>query len=82
MSIRKNRTISTTQDLQDVITSVILRQHGIFNKTHLIKSVNKYLQGSIFFHKKIVEEMIDSTLQTLSQHKFSSIVDFNFYKLK
>ena len=72
MNIRKNENVRHTGDLQNLITSAILRQDGMFSKEDIYKKVEKDLEGSDFAEGGVrrresdVKSRVDDTLNTLS----------------
>lgn len=52
-------------DLQNLITSVILRQSGVFTKDDVIDGVRAKLQGSVYVDNGEVIQRIEDTLHQL-----------------
>ncbi|MGN1301886.1 MAG: hypothetical protein ACI4U9_05140 [Clostridia bacterium] len=72
MDIRRHEEVRHRGDVQNLITSVILRQHTMFSKEDIYESVENNLERSDFGkdgarRKEIdVKMMVDDTLNTLS----------------
>lgn len=72
MNIRRNRDLKTKGDLQNAITSVILRQTGWFSKQDIYEKVEEAIKFSIYGkygkgRKTInLEERIEETMNILS----------------
>ena len=72
--------IQTKQDVQNLITAIILRQRGQYNKMYLNAAVDYYLPTK----RKVVTDrekikMIDHTLAILRQNGVVSIFDGKYY---
>ena len=81
-NIRRNEEVRHREDVQNLITSVILRQYTMFSKEDIYESVEENLKRSDFAKDGVrrqeidVKTMVDDTLNTLS------IIDFVRYDSK
>lgn len=71
-NIRRNEEVRHREDVQNLITSVILRQYTMFSKEDIYESVEENLKRSDFAKDGVrrqeidVKTMVDDTLNTLS----------------
>ena len=65
MYIKENENVKTQADLQNIVTSVILRQTGEFNLDDVVHAANLRLVGSIYYESQELTERCDDTLETL-----------------
>lgn len=67
--IKTGKQVESRLDLQNLVTSIILRQRGRFIKSDLYQALEKELRNSEFHNgkekKKIVADMCDETLKVL-----------------
>lgn len=91
-NIRRNEELRHLGDVHNLITSVILRQDGMFSKEDIYESVENNLERSSYAkdgarRKEInVKSMVDDTINTLSiidcirydsrQHKYMLSMSF------
>ncbi len=66
--VKTNEKIVTKQDLQNLITGIILRQQGSFTKKYVRTTTNYYMQGSnLNLAKNELDDMIIGTLDVLER---------------
>lgn len=65
MRIKENENVKTRADLQNLVTSVILRQRDEFTLEDVIRDANLRLVGSIYYESQELVERCDDTLNTL-----------------
>ena len=76
VNIPKNQNVKKRGDVQNVITSVILRQHDMFSKEDIYEGVEANIKFSCFgkYGKKRkeinVKEMVDDTLNILLCNRY------------
>ena len=79
--VKVRNEINTEQDVQNLITAIILRQKGKYTKKYLIKATKHYLpdpQIKTVVNDKKIKGMIDNTLATF--HRIGKIKNFeNIY---
>ncbi len=63
--IKTGEEVKHRGDLQNVITSVILRQTGVFTKDAVVEQTRKQLIGSKYESSLDVNEMVTETLNSL-----------------
>lgn len=64
-NVKTGANVKHKGDLQNLITSVILRQSGMFTKDDVIRGVRAKLQGSVYIDSGEVIQRIDDTLHQL-----------------
>ena len=62
---KENENVKTKADLQNLITSVILRQIDEFTLEDVIRDVNLRLVGSVYYGSQELTKRCDDTLNTL-----------------
>lgn len=69
--IKTNEKIENTQDVQNLITAVILRQRGRFTRRYLLKAVRHYLTRSKVenIRDNLIIEMIDDSLEVFGRYE-------------
>lgn len=80
-NVKEGSSVTTKADLQNLVTSVILRQTGEFTLDDIIHGANARLLGSEYFESKELEECCDDTLNTLFIIHSLRSVDKRKYKL-
>ena len=65
MNIKYGIDVKTNSDLQNLVTSVILRQTDSFTEETIFSEVLKKLDGSVFANSPDVKKRCDNTLNTL-----------------
>ena len=69
--IKVGKEVQDYKDLQNLVTSVILRQESDFTKLDLINEISKKLVDSNFSkNQKNIERMTDRTLEILERVEF------------
>lgn len=64
--VKTNENIVTKQDLQNLITGIILRQQGMFTEKYLKKATDFFMMGSpLAVAESEIEDMIGNTLNVL-----------------
>lgn len=70
--IKVKNDIKTEQDVQNLITAIILRQRGLYTKKYLLRATQYYLPDTReIVNEKQVKNMIDDTLSIL--HKCGKV---------
>ena len=65
MYVKENANVKTKTDLQNLVTSVILRQTEEFTLEDVIRSANSRLVGSTYYESEELKERCNDTLNTL-----------------
>ena len=65
MYIKENSTVKTKADLQNLVTSVILRQTDEFTLDDVVRDANLRLVGSTYYGTEELTERCADTLHTL-----------------
>jgi len=65
MYLKENEHVKTRADLQNLVTSVILRQTGEFTLDDVVRAANLRLVGSIYHESQELNARCDDTLETL-----------------
>ena len=65
MYVKENSNVKTKADLQNLVTSVILRQTDDFTLEDIILSANLRLVGSTYYASEELKERCNDTLSTL-----------------
>ena len=72
--VKTGNEIHTEQDVQNLVTAIILRQRGRYTKPYLVKATKKYLPAPevrVVVDDNQVKGMIDNTLAVL--HKVGKV---------
>lgn len=64
-NVKEGPEVKTKADLQNLVTSVLLRQKNEFTLDDIIQGANARLVGSAYFESKELEECCKNTLNTL-----------------
>ena len=81
MNIKYGSDVKTNADLQNLVTSVILRQADSFTEETIYSEVLKKLDGSAFVNSSDVKKRCDDTLNTLFNIGGIKFVNDGAYKL-
>lgn len=65
MYLKENENVKTSADLQNLVTSVILRQKDNFTLEDIVRAANLRLVGSTYYASQELTERCDDTLETL-----------------
>ena len=65
MRIKENENVKTRADLQNLVTSVILRQTDEFTLADVVKAANLRLEGSSYYGSQELTKRCDDTIETL-----------------
>ena len=65
INIKEGKDVQTKGDLQNLVTSVFLRQSTDFCQSDILSGLNKRLEGSEWFGNPEVETMVKETLHIL-----------------
>ncbi len=65
MYVKETAAVKTSADLQNLITSVILRQADEFTLEDVVQAANLRLIGSTYYASQELTERCDDTLETL-----------------
>ena len=65
MYVKQNQSVKTRADLQNLVTSVILRQTGEFSLEDVVRDANLRLLDSPYYGTKELTDRCDDTLNTL-----------------
>ena len=76
MKIKTNEKVKNEQDLQNLITSIVLRQAQSFTIISCLKTINRFLRRSPFYWEKIVEKKLYNTLDLL---RYENVIDRDLY---
>ena len=80
MYIRKNSEIRNEQDLQNLVTSIILRQTKSFVPEIIEGIVKFYLRDSEFYHSyKLISKLVDETLDLFQRRNLVARYNGVFY---
>lgn len=67
--VKMGRDVKTSGDMQNLVTSVILRSEGKFTLEEALTVINWNLTGSIYYKSEETEECLKNTLSTLERMK-------------
>ena len=80
MYIRKNSEIRNEQDVQNLVTSIILRQTKSFVPEIIEGIVKFYLRDSEFYHSyKLISKLVDETLDLFQRRNLVARYNGVFY---
>lgn len=65
MYIKENANVKTKADLQNIVTSVILRQTDEFTLEDVIQGANARLVGSTYYESEELKTRCNDTIETL-----------------
>lgn len=65
MRVKENENVKTRADLQNLVTSVILRQTDEFTLDDIVRAANLRLVGSSYYATEELTARCDDTLNTL-----------------
>jgi len=65
MYVKENSNVKTKADLQNLVTSVILRQTNEFTLTDVVNAANLRLVGSTYYESQELIERCYDTVETL-----------------
>lgn len=82
MFIKIGNDIHNEQDVQNLITAIILRQRGEFTKQYLIKTVKHFLPAFEIVNDNQIKEMINDTLIMLSKYGKIRHQNGSYYSVK
>lgn len=73
--------VSSSSDLQNLVTSVILRQTSVFSIADVCEKIEDHLNGSRFSHSPEIELQCKNTISTLFSIESIRMVTPGCYKL-
>ena len=80
-NVKEGAEVKTRADLQNLVTSVILRQTDVFTLDDIVKAANTRLYGSTYFKTKELEDRCADTVKTLFLIGSIDSTSKNNYKL-
>lgn len=79
--VKEGAAVVTSADLQNLVTSTILRQTSIFSSEDICADLQSKLEGSQFLGKPEVRRKCDETIATLHSVDYLRAIDATRYKL-
>lgn len=80
-NVKEGKTVSTKEDLQNVVISEILRQTSIFSMQELIIKVNDRLMGSRYHDSVELRKKCEDTIDILYSINRLKITESGLFKL-
>lgn len=79
--VKEGAAVNSNADLQNLVTSVILRQTSVFSASELCHTVREKLKGSSYLNSPEVEKKCKETISTLYSMNCLKNVESDKYKL-
>ncbi len=79
--VKEGVAVVTNGDLQNLVTSIILRQTSVFSSQDIVATLQNKLVGSQFHGSPEVQRRCDETIATLYSVDYLQAIDTGRYKL-
>lgn len=71
--VKTGKDVQMLGDLQNLITSAVLRQIGVFDETSVKQYTADRLAGLVYENSEEIDDLISNTLKTLSRNDTVSV---------